>query len=249
MRIIISSDGKDIESNIDQRFGRCNYFVIVDVENSKIINVESVKNIGADQGHGAGLKAAEQVGELKADYIITGELGPNSTTVLEKLKISSFFASGKINEAVKNFIANNLKKINSVSEKHSEISNTVSLEKTEGERIFFPLLDNLGLDSTISDHFGHAPFFGVYSMNSKNLKIIENVLDHADPTKSPIDQIEEAVHPTTIFAKGIGGRAIQIIAQKGLKLKTGNYATVKDALMHFDELDDQKESCGHEHHH
>lgn len=248
MRIIVSSDGKDLESNIDERFGRCNYFVIVDVEDSKILNVEFVDNLGANQGHGAGFKAAEQVGELKADFVITGELGPNSSSILEKLGIPSFNASGKIKNAIEDFIKNNLKKINSNKDNiSSELNKEDSDEKNE-EKVFFPLLDNSGMNSKISDHFGHAPFFGLYHMNTKKLDIIENVLDHSDPTKSPIDQIEEAVHPTIIFAKGIGGRAIQIIAQKGLKLKTGNYDTIKEALENFEELSDQKESCGHEHH-
>ncbi|NOQ56211.1 MAG: hypothetical protein GQ477_05410, partial [Nanohaloarchaea archaeon] len=60
-------------------------------------------------------------------------------------------------------------------------------------------------------------------------------------------QIQEAVDPTTIFARGIGGRAIEIIAQKGLSLKTGDYTTLKDAIDNLDRLEDQTKSCGHEH--
>ncbi|MCK5282119.1 MAG: hypothetical protein KAK00_01815, partial [Nanoarchaeota archaeon] len=71
-----------------------------------------------------------------------------------------------------------------------------------------------------------------------------NNLDHTDPTLSPIDQIEKAVNPTTIFAKGIGGRAINIIAQKGLSLKTGDYSTVKEVIENLDKLENQTESCG-----
>ena len=119
--------------------------------------------------------------------------------------------------------------------------------KETGERIFFPLLNNNGEQSEISDHFGHAPFFGVYDVEKKELKIIENNLDHTDPTKSPIDQIEEAVNPTTIFAKGIGARAINIIAEKGLSLKTGNYSTVKEVIENLDKLHNQTQSCGHKH--
>ncbi|MBU0615607.1 MAG: hypothetical protein KJ601_05945, partial [Nanoarchaeota archaeon] len=104
-----------------------------------------------------------------------------------------------------------------------------------------------GEESEISEHFGHAPFFGVYDTEKKELKIIKNDLDHTDPSKSPIDQIEEAVNPTTIFAKGIGGRAIGIIAGKGLKLKTGPYITVRDAIQNLDKLVDQTQGCGHKH--
>ncbi len=244
MRIAISGDGENINSNIDQRFGRCKYFLIADIEGNKIVKTKAVLNEGAEQGHGAGIKAAEQIGELKVNSVLTGELGPNATAVLDKLKIKAYHASGKAKDAINKFLKNELELISETATPHSGIK---SIEKSKGERIFFPLLDNNGEDSEISGHFGHAPFFGVYDVEKKELKIIENNLDHTDPNKSPIDQIEEAVNPTTIFAKGIGGRAIGIIAEKGLSLKTGDYDTVKEAIKNLDKLNDQTQSCGHKH--
>jgi len=244
MKIAISCQDYSLESIIDQRFGRCKYFLIADIENNQIIKTEAVLNQGAEQGHGAGIKASEQIGELGVNAVITGDLGPNATNVLKKLGIKSYHASGKAKDAINDLIDNKLEEINEVSEPHPE---TKALKNKGGERIFFPLLNNNGGNSEISQHFGHAPFFGIYDVEKKELKIIENDLDHTNPNKSPIDQIEEAVNPTTIFAKGIGGRAIGIIAQKGLRLKTGNYATVKEVLENLDKLEDQSQSCGHEH--
>jgi len=242
MKIAISSDGNTVESKIDQRFGRCKYFIIADPE--KRDEIKAIENEGAIQGHGAGIKAAEQIGELGVKVVITGNLGPNATAVLEKLEIKAYNALGIIKDAIDDFINNKLEEINDVSEPHPE---TKALEKEDGERIFFPLLNNIGMDSEISQHFGHAPFFGVYDVEKKELKIIENDLDHTNPNKSPIDQIQEAVNPTTIFARGIGGRAINIIQEKCLALKTGNYATVKEVIENLDSLEDQTQSCGHEH--
>lgn len=244
MKIAVSSDGDTIDSNVDQRFGRCKYFIIANIENKKIIKSEAVLNEGAVQGHGAGIRAAEQVGEFNVEKILTGQLGPNATVVLGKLGITPYHASGKAKDAINKFLNNELKPISETAEPHSGI---VNKEKTKGERIFFPLLDNNGKDSEISQHFGHAPFFGVYDVEKKELKIIENDLDHTDPNKSPIDQIEEAVNPTTIFAKGIGGRAVGIIAEKGLSLKTGDYKTVKEVIVNLDKLENQTQSCGHKH--
>lgn len=244
MRIAISTDGNNLDSNIDQRFGRCKYFLIVNIENKEIEETKAVLNEGAEQGHGAGIKAAEQIGELKVKAILTGELGPNATAVLDKLGIKAYHASGKAKDAVNKFLNNKLEIISETATPHS---GTPNIKKGNGERIFFPLLDNNGEDSEISQHFGHAPFFGVYDVEKKKLTIIENNLDHTDPNKSPIDQIEEAVHPTTIYAQGIGGRAIGIIAEKGLTLKTGDYLTVKEAIRNLDKLKDQTQSCGHKH--
>ena len=84
-------------------------------------------------------------------------------------------------------------------------------------------------------------------MKTKKFTITKNDLNHTDPSKSPIDQIEEAVNPTTIFAKGIGGRAIRLIQEKGLGLKTGTYDTVREVVENFDKLEDQTQDCGHKH--
>jgi predicted Fe-Mo cluster-binding NifX family protein len=244
MKIAISSDGEKLHSKVDQRFGRCPYFLIVNVNGNEVGTFEAVTNEGTIQGHGAGIKSAEQIGELGVKVVITGNLGPNATAILEKLDIKTYHASGTIQEAIENFVNNKLEEINEISESHSGIAQ----KKDKEEKIFFPLLNNKGEYSEISQHFGHAPFFGLYNVEKKELKIIENDLDHTDPNESPIDQIEKAVNPTTIFAKGIGGRAIELIAEKGLSLKTGNYKTVKEVIKNLDKLDDQIESCGHEKH-
>ncbi|MFP4190076.1 MAG: NifB/NifX family molybdenum-iron cluster-binding protein [Candidatus Woesearchaeota archaeon] len=118
-------------------------------------------------------------------------------------------------------------------------------KKDKNEKIFFPLLDDRGLESRISQHFGHAPYFGLYDMDKKDFKIISNDLDHHDKDKTPIDQIVEAVNPTTIFAKSVGQRAITLIRGKGLGLKTGEFSTVREVLENFEDLHDQIESCGH----
>ena len=241
MKIAISSDGDTVESIIDQRFGRCKYFLIIEIDDNKIVKVDAIENKGAIQGHGAGIQAAQQIGELNIKAVITGNLGPNATDVLSKLSIKAYHSDGIAKEAVEKFIKGKLKEISEITAPHSGMKK----QENKGERIFFPLLENNGEDSKISEHFGHAPFFGLYDVEKKELKIIDNKLDHTDPTKSPIDQIEDAVDPTTIFAKGIGGRAIGLITEKGLSLKTGQYNTVKQVIENLDKLDDQAESCGH----
>ena len=111
MRIIISSTGESIDSNVDMRFGRCLFFLIVDTEDNKITNVSSVENQGAVQGHGAGIKAASQVGELKPDAVITGNLGPKASDVLNQFNIEVFQGSGKIEDVVIKFLDGKLEKL------------------------------------------------------------------------------------------------------------------------------------------
>ncbi|MBW2980515.1 hypothetical protein KY360_03800 [Candidatus Woesearchaeota archaeon] len=242
MKIAISSTEDKIESLIDQRFGRCKYFLIADVEDKKVKDVKALENEGALQGHGAGIKAAQQIGELGVEAVITGNLGPNATDVLGQLGIKAYHASGSAKEAIEKFIKGELDEISEVAQPHSGMAQAV---QPKGERIFFPLLDNNGMDSEISDHFGHAPFFGLYDAKTKKLTITENKLSHTDPDKSPVDQIVEAVNPTTVFALGIGGRAIQLFNEQGICLKTGDFRTVKEVIENLDKLESQTKSCGH----
>lgn len=244
MKIAITANEDKLSGMVDQRFGRCPFFLIVNVDNDIVGTFEAIENTSESQAHGAGINAAELMGEQKVDAIITGELGPNATKVLEQLNIPVYSGSGKIIDVLDEFVENKLEKINTIATPHST---TLTKVNSENEKIFFPLLNDKGLDSEISQHFGHAPFFGLYDVNTKEFKIIKNDLDHTNPNKSPIDQIQDAVNPTTIFAKGIGSRAIQIIKEKGLGLKTGDYDTVKEVLDNFDSLDEQIKSCGHEH--
>lgn len=241
MKIAISTKGDNLESKVDERFGRCPKFLIATVENKKITGFEVVTNKGAENAHGAGLLASEQMGELNIDVLITGKVGPKAAQILEDLKIEVHCSSGVISDVLSNFISNKFKATDVDIKKEQVIE-----EKTDDdEKILFPLTDSCKEDSSISEHFGHAPFFGLYDTKKKSLEILDNKLDHSNPKKSPIDQIEAGIGPTMIFVKGIGKRAIEIINKKGIKLRTGNFTTIRDVIDNLDKLDNKIENCGH----
>lgn len=87
MKIILSSDGTNKDSNLDKRFGRCEFFVIYDTEKD---TYEAVVNSGINASGGAGIKAANQVIELGTEVLITGSLGPNAFELIEKSDIKAF---------------------------------------------------------------------------------------------------------------------------------------------------------------
>jgi len=94
-------------------------------------------------------------------------------------------------------------------------------------------------------HFGHAPFFGIYNFNTKDLEMVKNTLDHTSTEKSPISQICELFKVNMIFAKDIGGRAIQEAQNNGVSLKTGDFNTIKEVIENLDKIEKLNESCGH----
>lgn len=243
MKIAISSTGKELEDNIDSRFGRCPYFIIVEVKDKEMKNGEAIENIASSQTGGAGMSAAQLVADHKIDAVITPNIGPRAFDVFKQLGIKIYKAQGKIIDAVNSFTDGKLEEIkDSTGPQHMGMNDSSKINNSE--KIFIPLLDNKGEDSNISEHFGHAPFFAVYDTKKSELTIKENVLDHANPSLSPVDQIVEEADPTIVFAKGIGGRAIELFHKKGIKLKTGDFKIVKDIIENIEELKDLKEGCG-----
>ena len=91
MKIAISSMGKDLDSQIDPRFGRCQYFILVDPET---LAFEAVGNEGLMASGGAGIQAAQLIAQRGATALITGNLGPNAASALSASGIKIYLASG-----------------------------------------------------------------------------------------------------------------------------------------------------------
>jgi predicted Fe-Mo cluster-binding NifX family protein len=80
-----------MDSPLDERFGRCQYFLITDSQGEE---VEVVDNGGIAAAGGAGVKAAQQLIDRQVEVVITGNLGPNALHVLGSAKIQAFSAVG-----------------------------------------------------------------------------------------------------------------------------------------------------------
>jgi predicted Fe-Mo cluster-binding NifX family protein len=98
MKIAITSTGTDLKSQMDPRFGRCQYFLIVDPETMKFTAHD---NAGTMQRGGAGPMAAKAISDLGAEILITGDVGPNAFDALRAAGVKAFIgASGTVAEAV-----------------------------------------------------------------------------------------------------------------------------------------------------
>jgi len=107
MKIAISSTGKDIGSQIDPRFGRCQYFVFIDPETMEF---EALENEGVMATGGAGVQAAQFVLQKGGNALITGNLGPNAASALSASGIKVFLVSGgTIRDVVQAYKSGSLK--------------------------------------------------------------------------------------------------------------------------------------------
>ncbi|MEA2054291.1 MAG: NifB/NifX family molybdenum-iron cluster-binding protein [Candidatus Thermoplasmatota archaeon] len=101
MKIGISSTGEDLNSNVDQRFGRCPYFLIVDMET---MNFEAIPNEKAMASGGAGIQAAQMLARAGIKAVITGNAGPNAFRILKSAGIKVVTGvSGTVKEAVEKY--------------------------------------------------------------------------------------------------------------------------------------------------
>lgn len=108
MKIAISSNGTNLESKIDPRFGRCNNFVIVEVDNNKIKSDRGVTNPGFNQSGGAGITAAQFIGNENIEVVITGKVGPKAYTVLNKIGVKMYHGTGTVKDSVEQYIQGKL---------------------------------------------------------------------------------------------------------------------------------------------
>lgn len=101
MKIAISSTGKDLDSQIDQRFGRCAYFAIVETDD---MSIEAFENENAALGGGAGIQSAQFVAAKGAKVVITGNCGPNAVNTFSAAGVKLIVSqTGTVKNAVTRF--------------------------------------------------------------------------------------------------------------------------------------------------
>ena len=84
MKIAITSTGNSLDSHLDQRFGRCSYFVIYDTETK---GIEIIPNPNKDALEGAGPASVQIVASRNVKKIISGEFGAKIKSLLDSLNI------------------------------------------------------------------------------------------------------------------------------------------------------------------
>jgi len=105
MKIAITASQPNMDAEVDQRFGRCSYFLVVDPET---LEYETIENNSASSASGAGISTAQMVVNKDITTIITGNCGPNAYKVLADAGVKVITGvEGKIAKAIENYNSGN----------------------------------------------------------------------------------------------------------------------------------------------
>jgi predicted Fe-Mo cluster-binding NifX family protein len=103
MKIAVTSTGTDLDSEVDPRFGRAPYFLIVDSETFEFEVLDNKENVNALKG--AGIQAAGMVSKKGAEVLVTGFCGPNAFKAMSAAKIGvANNASGTVRDVVQAYL-------------------------------------------------------------------------------------------------------------------------------------------------
>ena len=107
MKICASAVSNSLDAQVDPRFGRCPYFLIVDDETMQF---EAIPNVASDARGGAGIQATQIIASRGVKVLITGSIGPNAFQALSASKIKIMTgAFGTVSEVIERYKRGELK--------------------------------------------------------------------------------------------------------------------------------------------
>ncbi len=103
MKVAVTATEPSLDATVDPRFGRCPYFVIVDIEN---MTIDAAQNESDTLLAAAGIKSAQALAEKGVQAVLTGNCGPNAYQTLSAAAIAVITGcQGTVREAVEQFKA------------------------------------------------------------------------------------------------------------------------------------------------
>ena len=101
MKICITSTGDGPGAEVDPRFGRAEYFAIVDTDTESF---DFIENPALQASGGAGVQSAQFVVERGVTAVLTGNVGPNAYKILNAGKVEVYTSvQGTVEKALADF--------------------------------------------------------------------------------------------------------------------------------------------------
>jgi predicted Fe-Mo cluster-binding NifX family protein len=102
MKIAISASGPDLDDQVDSRFGRAPFFLLIDPDTLECEAMPNSRNLQA--AHGAGIQAAAQLAGRGPEVVLTGHCGPKAFQALQAAGIKVVVGvTGPVRDAVQHY--------------------------------------------------------------------------------------------------------------------------------------------------
>ena len=114
MKVAVTSQGRDLNSQVAPRFGRARYFLIVDTASGEF----SVRDHAGylETPHTAGMQAAGAIISLGVGAVITGSIGPKAFATFQAGNVEVHtVSSGTVEDAIEKLKAGRLQPTNKAS--------------------------------------------------------------------------------------------------------------------------------------
>jgi predicted Fe-Mo cluster-binding NifX family protein len=103
MRIAVTTRDKDLDGEVDARFGRAPGFLLVDTESMVSRFVDNPQSLDLSQG--AGIQSAQNILSHNPEVVLTGNCGPKAFKVLQAAGVKVVVGvKGKVADAVNAYL-------------------------------------------------------------------------------------------------------------------------------------------------
>ncbi len=126
-------------------------------------------------------------------------------------------------------------------------------------RIVVPVMDETGLNSQLSEHFGRAPYFTIVELDENrsvvSQKTVPNTGEHFEDTEHPPSCIGPSrilqFKPDVLITYGLGPRALNIFQSANVAVLKANANTAEEVVSAYtnNKLAELTEGCQHSHLH
>ena len=99
-------------------------------------------------------------------------------------------------------------------------------------RICLPVIEDRGMDSRISEHFGKTPLFAFYDDETQKLEIIKINGKHGGGRLTPAEIIL-AAGVDLLLCANLGSKAVQVLSNHGVDVLTGARGPIAEVLESF----------------
>lgn len=107
-KIVVTSDGPDLDGPVDPRFGRAAGFIVIDPQSLEFEYLDNGTSQAMAQG--AGIQAAEIVARTGAKTVLTGYVGPKAFQALTAsgIQVGQNLSDMTVRQAVEAFTEGNI---------------------------------------------------------------------------------------------------------------------------------------------